>query len=60
MEQKSCWRPHAAHDFRHVHQISRVMAHQYRKAVGPWSAYIGVLRCDGHSSPLHVLSRMWL
>jgi hypothetical protein len=38
------------HDLTHLHQISRVMAHQYREAVGPWSAYLGVLRCDGHSS----------
>ena len=41
----------AAHDLTHVHQISRVMAHQYRDAVGPWSAYLGVLHCAGHSSP---------
>jgi DinB superfamily len=41
----------AAHDLTHVHQISRVMAHQYRKAVGPWTAYLGVLQCAGHSSP---------
>ncbi len=41
----------AAHDLTHLHQISRVMAHQYRKAVGPWSAYLGVLKCGGHSSP---------
>ena len=40
----------AAHDLSHLHQISRVMAHQYRDAVGPWSAYLGVLQCDGHSS----------
>lgn len=40
----------AAHDLTHLHQISRVMAHQYREAVGPWSAYLGVLQCDGHSS----------
>jgi uncharacterized damage-inducible protein DinB len=38
------------HDLTHLHQISRVMAHQYREAVGPWSAYLGVLRCEGHSS----------
>jgi hypothetical protein len=38
------------HDLTHLHQISRVMAHQYRHAVGPWSAYLGVLRCEGHSS----------
>jgi len=41
----------AAHDLTHLHQISRVMAHQYRDAVGPWSAYLGVLQCAGHSSP---------
>jgi uncharacterized damage-inducible protein DinB len=38
------------HDLTHMHQISRVMAHQYREAVGPWSAYLGVLQCTGHSS----------
>jgi DinB superfamily len=41
----------AAHDLTHLHQISRVMAHQYRQAVGPWSEYLGVLKCAGHSSP---------
>ena len=41
----------AAHDLTHVHQISRVMAYQCRDAVGPWSAYLGVLRCNGHSAP---------
>jgi hypothetical protein len=40
----------AAHDLTHLHQLSRVMAHQYRDAVGPWSAYLGVLQCMGHSS----------
>jgi hypothetical protein len=38
------------HDLTHLHQISRVMAHQYREAVGPWSRYLGVLQCAGHSS----------
>jgi hypothetical protein len=41
----------AVHDLTHMHQLSRVMAHQYRDAVGPWSAYLGVLRCAGHSTP---------
>jgi hypothetical protein len=41
----------AAHDLTHLHQISRIMAHQYREAVGPGSAYLGVLQCAGHSSP---------
>lgn len=40
----------AAHDLTHLHQISRIMAYQYRQAVGPWSAYLGVMRCAGHSS----------
>lgn len=41
----------AAHDLTHLHQISRIMAHQYRQAVGPWSAFLGVMKCAGHSSP---------
>lgn len=41
----------AAHDLTHLHQVSRVMAQQYREAVGPWSAYLGVMQCAGHSSP---------
>jgi hypothetical protein len=41
----------AVHDLTHLHQLSRVMAHQYRDAVGPWSAYLGVLNCAGHSAP---------
>jgi DinB superfamily len=40
----------AIHDLTHVHQLSRVMAYQYREAVGPWIAYLGVLQCAGHSS----------
>lgn len=40
----------AAHDLTHLHQISRVMAHQYRDAVGPWTAYLGVMQCTGHSA----------
>jgi hypothetical protein len=39
------------HDLTHMHQLSRVMAHQYRDAVGPWRAYLGVLQCNGHSAP---------
>jgi len=41
----------AAHDLTHLHQISRIMAHQYRDAVGPWSKFLGVLQCSGHSAP---------
>jgi hypothetical protein len=40
----------AVHDLTHLHQLSRVLAHQYREAVGPWTEYLGVLRCEGHSS----------
>jgi DinB superfamily len=39
----------AAHDLTHLHQISRIMAHQYREAVGPWSTFLGVMKCAGHS-----------
>jgi DinB superfamily len=31
------------HDLGHIAQISRVMAKQYREAVGPWKAYLPVL-----------------
>lgn len=41
----------AAHDLNHLHQIARVMAHQYREEVGPWNRFLGVLHCDGHSAP---------
>lgn len=39
----------AAHDMTHLHQISRIMAHQYREQVGPWKKFLGVLQCSGHS-----------
>jgi hypothetical protein len=38
------------HDLTHLHQLSRVLARQYLAAVGPWSAYLGVLHCEGHGS----------
>ena len=38
------------HDLTHLHQISRILAHQYREAVGPWAEYMGVIRCAGHGS----------
>lgn len=38
----------AAHDLNHLHQISRVLAHQYREAVGPWHEFMGVMKCEGH------------
>jgi hypothetical protein len=40
----------AGHDLTHLHQISRIMAHQYAETVGPWSRYLGVLQCAGHSA----------
>jgi hypothetical protein len=39
----------AAHDLTHLHQIARVMAYQYREAVGPWNKFLGVMQCQGHS-----------
>ncbi len=38
-----------AHDLTHLHQLSRVMASQYREAVGPWTKFLGVMQCQGHS-----------
>ncbi len=32
------------HDLNHLAQISRVMAFQYKEAVGPWIEYLGVLK----------------
>ena len=40
----------AAHDMTHLHQLSRILARHYRDEVGPWSAYLGVLQCSGHSA----------
>ena len=40
----------AVHDLNHLHQLSRVMAHQYQGAVGPFKAYLGVLHCHAHGA----------
>ncbi|SFK34166.1 DinB superfamily protein [Halobacillus dabanensis] len=32
------------HDLTHISQIVRVMAERYREDVGPWEAYLGVLK----------------
>ncbi|WP_168121704.1 DinB family protein [Paenibacillus sp. HB172176] len=32
------------HDFTHISQIVRVMAERYREDVGPWQAYLGILK----------------
>ena len=37
----SCW---TARDLGHIVQITRVMAKQYKDAVGPWIEYLSVLR----------------
>ena len=44
----SAW---AAHDLTHLHQLTRILAHQCRGAVGPYEKFLGVLHCEGHSSP---------
>lgn len=40
----------ASHDLTHMHQITRVLAYQYREAVGPWSKFLGVMHCAGHGA----------
>lgn len=40
----------AAHDLTHLHQLSRILAHQLRDSVGPFSRFLGVLQCTGHST----------
>ena len=37
----SAW---VVHDFTHIAQIARVMAHRYAEDVGPWAEYMGVLQ----------------
>jgi len=34
----------AVHDLTHISQVVRVMAERYRDDVGPWKAYLGILR----------------
>lgn len=40
----------AAHDLTHLHQIARVMAHQYQDTVGPFAKFLGVMNCQGHGA----------
>ena len=40
----------AAHDLTHIHQITRIMASQYRTLVGPWEQYLGVMKCGRGSA----------
>ena len=37
----------AAHDLTHLHQISRIMAYQYRENVGPWSKFLACFSAAG-------------
>jgi hypothetical protein len=37
----ACW---VAHDLGHIVQVARVMAKQYRGAIGPWTAYLSVMK----------------
>ncbi|MGH9474904.1 MAG: DinB family protein [Terriglobales bacterium] len=39
-----------AHDLTHLHQVSRLMAHQVREHAGPWEKNLGVLHCKGHGA----------
>lgn len=32
-----------AHDLGHIAQVTRVMARQYREAIGPWRAYLSIM-----------------
>lgn len=41
MQLVSTW---VVHDLGHIGQISRVMAKQYSKEVGPWIDYLGILK----------------
>ncbi|MGB7133785.1 MAG: DinB family protein [Acidobacteriaceae bacterium] len=38
------------HDLSHIHQISRILAHQYCEPIGPWGRFLGVMQCNGHSA----------
>jgi hypothetical protein len=33
----------AAHDLTHIAQVIRVMAKQYKKAIGPWTQYLSIM-----------------
>ncbi len=37
----------AIHDLTHINQITRIIAKQYKEEVGPWIAYLSILK-DGH------------
>lgn len=39
------------HDLNHIGQISRILAFQYKSAIGPWTAYMGILHWASSSQP---------
>ena len=42
-----------AHDLSHIGQMVRVMARQYSTAVGPWRAYLSILRAQPPDTAVH-------
>jgi 4-aminobutyrate aminotransferase-like enzyme len=40
------------HDLTHIHQIARVVAHQFRDSAGPFAAFMSVLSANGVGSRL--------
>lgn len=40
----------ATHDLNHIHQLSRVMATQYRDSIGPFTKFMGVMHCNAHGA----------
>lgn len=44
----SAW---TTHDLTHLHQLIRLLADPFRTAVGPFAPLLGVLQCQGHSTP---------
>lgn len=39
------------HDLHHIAQICKAMSYQYREAVGPWGAYLSILRKGANTEP---------
>ncbi len=44
----SAW---TTHDLTHLHQLIRLLADPFRESVGPFHRLLGVLQCQGHSTP---------
>jgi len=45
------------HDLNHIAQVARVMSARYETAVGPWKAYLGILKRAGAGSSVATNSR---